>query len=120
MRVLLERRLPFTASDVRMIQCIPAPVSPSHIAFAPDAANAGMDSMTHVKIFCASASLRTFAKRSLKDAPPWVMSAMSAERTLHIASPYGMRCRISATRASLCPNAFKLSTMARPMFLMHV
>eukprot|EP00965_Chrysotila_dentata_P144226 4763426-Pleurochrysis_carterae.AAC.1 len=100
MRVLLGRRLPFTASDVLVMQCIPAPVSPSHIAFPPDAgANAGINSMTYVKISFVSASLRTFAKRSLKAASPRVMSAMSAKRALHIASPCGIRCRISATRA---------------------
>eukprot|EP00965_Chrysotila_dentata_P050692 1680634-Pleurochrysis_carterae.AAC.1 len=80
-----------------------------------------MDSMTDVKISCASASLRTFAKRStLKTASPRVMNAMSAKRMLHVASPCGMRCRIFAMRASLCPNALKLSTMVRPTFLMRV
>eukprot|EP00965_Chrysotila_dentata_P095967 3171030-Pleurochrysis_carterae.AAC.1 len=32
MTVVLVRRLPFTASEVSVTQCMPAPVSPSHIA----------------------------------------------------------------------------------------
>eukprot|EP00965_Chrysotila_dentata_P158458 5234128-Pleurochrysis_carterae.AAC.1 len=78
-----------------------------------------MDSMTDVKIPCASASLRTFAKWSSKAASPRVMNAMSAKKMLHVASPCGMRCRISVMGANLCPNALKLSTMVRPTFLMR-
>eukprot|EP00965_Chrysotila_dentata_P113915 3766465-Pleurochrysis_carterae.AAC.1 len=33
MSVLLGRRLPFTASEVLVSQCMPAPVSPSHIVW---------------------------------------------------------------------------------------
>eukprot|EP00965_Chrysotila_dentata_P196447 6177580-Pleurochrysis_carterae.AAC.2 len=50
--VLLGRRLPFTASEELVTQCIPAPVSPSHIIFAPEAAIVGIDCMTDVKIAC--------------------------------------------------------------------
>eukprot|EP00965_Chrysotila_dentata_P139408 4609789-Pleurochrysis_carterae.AAC.1 len=82
--VLLGRKLSSTASDLFVT---PAPVSPSHILLAPDAANAGVDSLTDVNIFCASASLRTFAKRSLKAASPRVISAMRTKSTLHIANP---------------------------------
>eukprot|EP00965_Chrysotila_dentata_P039329 1307311-Pleurochrysis_carterae.AAC.4 len=112
MSVLLGRRLPFTASDVFVMQCMTAPVSPSHIVFAPDAAIAGIDSMPDVKIACASASLRTFAKRSLKAASPRMMSSMSTKRTLHIASPCCMWGQSSATRASLCLKSLKLSAIA--------
>eukprot|EP00965_Chrysotila_dentata_P034838 1159781-Pleurochrysis_carterae.AAC.1 len=42
---LLCRRLPFTANAVLVTQCMPAPVSPSHIVLAPVAAIAGMDCM---------------------------------------------------------------------------
>eukprot|EP00965_Chrysotila_dentata_P042839 1421696-Pleurochrysis_carterae.AAC.1 len=41
MTVVLVRRLPFTASEASVIQCMPAPVSPSHMAFAPIAAIVG-------------------------------------------------------------------------------
>eukprot|EP00965_Chrysotila_dentata_P001064 34602-Pleurochrysis_carterae.AAC.1 len=34
MTVVLVRRLPFTASEVSVMQCMPAPVPPSHMAFA--------------------------------------------------------------------------------------
>eukprot|EP00965_Chrysotila_dentata_P161145 5321006-Pleurochrysis_carterae.AAC.1 len=62
MSVLLWRRLPFTASEVFVAQCMPAPVSPSHIVFAPEAAIAGMSCMTAVKIACVSVLPRTCAK----------------------------------------------------------
>eukprot|EP00965_Chrysotila_dentata_P063150 2092635-Pleurochrysis_carterae.AAC.1 len=39
--VVLVRRLPFTASEVSAMQCMPAPVSPSHMAFAHIAAIVG-------------------------------------------------------------------------------
>eukprot|EP00965_Chrysotila_dentata_P255839 6212356-Pleurochrysis_carterae.AAC.3 len=48
--------------------------------------------MTEVNISCASASLRTFAKQTLKAALPRVMSAMRMKSTLHIASS----CVVSA------------------------
>eukprot|EP00965_Chrysotila_dentata_P225807 6195009-Pleurochrysis_carterae.AAC.1 len=54
MGVLLGRRLPFTASEVLVTQCMPAPVSPSHIVLAPEAAVAGIDCMTAMKIVCVS------------------------------------------------------------------
>eukprot|EP00965_Chrysotila_dentata_P087029 2873147-Pleurochrysis_carterae.AAC.1 len=85
--VLSGRRLPSKASDLLVTQYTPAPESPSHIVLAPDAANAGLDSMTDVNISCAFALLRTFAKRSLKAASPQVMGAMRTKSTLHIASP---------------------------------
>eukprot|EP00965_Chrysotila_dentata_P084643 2793655-Pleurochrysis_carterae.AAC.1 len=112
--VLLGRRLPSTASDLFATQCMPAAVFPSHIVLAPDAANAGVECMTEVNISYASASLRTFAKRSLKAASPRVISAIRLKSKLHIASPCGMRCRSSAMRASLALNALQVSVMAWP------
>eukprot|EP00965_Chrysotila_dentata_P235005 6200498-Pleurochrysis_carterae.AAC.1 len=43
--VVMARRLPFTASKVSVIQCIPAPVSPSHMVLAPIAAIGGIACM---------------------------------------------------------------------------
>eukprot|EP00965_Chrysotila_dentata_P003623 119225-Pleurochrysis_carterae.AAC.4 len=45
MTLVLVRRLPFTASEVSVMQCMPAPVSPSHIVLAPVAAIVGIDCM---------------------------------------------------------------------------
>eukprot|EP00965_Chrysotila_dentata_P125010 4132075-Pleurochrysis_carterae.AAC.1 len=42
MTVVLVRRLPFTAKEVSVIQCMPAPVSPSHMVFAPIAPIVGI------------------------------------------------------------------------------
>eukprot|EP00965_Chrysotila_dentata_P100049 3306282-Pleurochrysis_carterae.AAC.1 len=46
MRVAFGRRLPFTASDEFVMQCIPAPVSPRHMVLALAAAIAGDESST--------------------------------------------------------------------------
>eukprot|EP00965_Chrysotila_dentata_P044366 1474828-Pleurochrysis_carterae.AAC.1 len=100
MSVLFGRMLPFTARETFVTQYIPAPVLPSHIVLAPEAAIAGIDCMTEVNIPCVSVSPRACAKWSSSAASPRVMSAMSTERTLHIASPCGAWCRISAARAS--------------------
>eukprot|EP00965_Chrysotila_dentata_P078515 2587285-Pleurochrysis_carterae.AAC.1 len=98
---------------------MPAPVSPSHIVFAPDAAIAGMDCMTAVKIACVSVLPRTCAKWSLNAASPRVMSAMRMKRALHIAKPCGKCCRTSAARASPCLRALSLSLTARYAPLMR-
>eukprot|EP00965_Chrysotila_dentata_P134293 4440794-Pleurochrysis_carterae.AAC.1 len=103
MRVLFGRWLPFTASEMLVAQCIPAPVSLSHIVFAPEAAIAGIDCMIEVKIACFSVSFRTCAKWSLKAASPRVMSAMRMNRVLHIANPCGDWRRTSATCANPRP-----------------
>eukprot|EP00965_Chrysotila_dentata_P071474 2361584-Pleurochrysis_carterae.AAC.1 len=92
--------LPFTARETFVMQRIPAPVSLSHIVLALEAAIVGIDCMTEVNIACVSVSPRTCAKWSLNAATPRVMSAMITKRTLHIASPCGAWCLISAARAS--------------------
>eukprot|EP00965_Chrysotila_dentata_P151931 5020263-Pleurochrysis_carterae.AAC.1 len=45
MTVVLVRRLPFTANEVSVMQCMPAPVSPSHMLLAPMAAIVGIACM---------------------------------------------------------------------------
>eukprot|EP00965_Chrysotila_dentata_P150572 4974480-Pleurochrysis_carterae.AAC.1 len=47
MTVVFVRRLPVTASEVSVIQCMPAPVSPSHMVFAPIAAIVGIACMAN-------------------------------------------------------------------------
>eukprot|EP00965_Chrysotila_dentata_P032835 1094530-Pleurochrysis_carterae.AAC.1 len=56
------RRLPFTANEAFVMQCMPAPVSPSHIVLALAVAIAGVDSMMDAYTACASASPRRCAK----------------------------------------------------------
>eukprot|EP00965_Chrysotila_dentata_P143502 4741359-Pleurochrysis_carterae.AAC.1 len=70
MSVWFGRMLPFTAREVFVAQCMPAPVSPSHIVLALEAAIAGIDCMTDVNIACVSASPRTCAKWSSIAASP--------------------------------------------------
>eukprot|EP00965_Chrysotila_dentata_P097885 3236281-Pleurochrysis_carterae.AAC.2 len=102
--VLFGSRLPFTASEMLVTQCIPAPVSPSHIVFAPEAAIAGIDCMTEVKIACVSVSPCTCAKWSLlKAVSPRVTSAMRMNKALHIANPCGKWRRTSPACASPRP-----------------
>eukprot|EP00965_Chrysotila_dentata_P149964 4952539-Pleurochrysis_carterae.AAC.2 len=56
--VVFGRRLPVTAKAASVMQCMPAPVSPSHRLLAPVVAIAGMDCMTAVYIARVSAELR--------------------------------------------------------------
>eukprot|EP00965_Chrysotila_dentata_P213068 6187414-Pleurochrysis_carterae.AAC.1 len=91
---------------------MPAPVSPSHIVLAPEAAIVGIDRMTEVKIACISVSPRTCAKWSSKAASPRVMSAMRMKRALHMVNPCGKWRRTSAARASRHPRAPKPSVTA--------
>eukprot|EP00965_Chrysotila_dentata_P144125 4760988-Pleurochrysis_carterae.AAC.2 len=56
MSVEFGRRLPFTASDEFVRQCMPARASPSHMVLALAAAIAGDDSRTDAYTACASAS----------------------------------------------------------------
>eukprot|EP00965_Chrysotila_dentata_P044869 1490664-Pleurochrysis_carterae.AAC.1 len=62
MSVLFGRMLSLTARETFVTQCMPAPVSPSHIVLALEAASAGIDCMTKVNIACVSVSPRTCAK----------------------------------------------------------
>eukprot|EP00965_Chrysotila_dentata_P021262 704116-Pleurochrysis_carterae.AAC.1 len=119
MSVLFGRRLPFTAREMFVTQCMPAPVSPSHIVFAPKAAIAGIDCITEVKIACVSVSPRTCAKWSLKAASPRVMSAMRTKMTLHMANLWGKWRRTSAARASPRPRALNPSVTAWYALLMR-
>eukprot|EP00965_Chrysotila_dentata_P155002 5121554-Pleurochrysis_carterae.AAC.1 len=98
---------------------MPAPVSPSHIVFAPEAAIAGIDCMTAVKIACVSVLPRMCAKWSLKAASPRVMSAMRVKKALHIANSCGTCRRTSAARASPRPRALSLFLTARYAPLMR-
>eukprot|EP00965_Chrysotila_dentata_P141372 4672571-Pleurochrysis_carterae.AAC.1 len=75
MTVVLVRRLPFTASEVSVTQCMPAPVSPSHIALVPIAAMVGSVCIAEEYIACVSAFPRRCAIWSLNAASPRVMSA---------------------------------------------
>eukprot|EP00965_Chrysotila_dentata_P151042 4991672-Pleurochrysis_carterae.AAC.1 len=102
MTVVLVRRLPFNASEVSEMQCMPAPVSPCRMAFVPFAAIVGNACMADA---CATWSLNV--------ASPRVMSAVMTKSRLHIVRPWGRLRRSAAALASPLLNARIRSRMAR-------
>eukprot|EP00965_Chrysotila_dentata_P036499 1214330-Pleurochrysis_carterae.AAC.1 len=71
MSVLLACTLPATAVHTSVTQCMPAPMSPSHIDLALAGATlAGSDCMATEYAFCAMRASLTFAKRSATAASP--------------------------------------------------
>eukprot|EP00965_Chrysotila_dentata_P127374 4212241-Pleurochrysis_carterae.AAC.1 len=71
MSVLLACTLPATAMRMSVTQCMPAPVSPSHIDLTlAGATPTGSDCMATEYAFCAMRASLTFAKRSATASSP--------------------------------------------------
>eukprot|EP00965_Chrysotila_dentata_P046099 1532701-Pleurochrysis_carterae.AAC.2 len=112
MRAEFERRLHAIAMDILVTRCMPGPVSPSQINFAPAAAIAGMDCMTAVWIDYARGESRKLTKRSSSAASPRMIFVISSFSTLQILKLCGKLRRISAARARLPVRTRKLLAKA--------